>query len=86
MLEETIKPIEIHLGSQGRLVLPASLRRKLELKAGDKLLVREETGQIVLEKPAAIKKRLKARFSKISQERSLASELIAERREEARFD
>ena len=86
MSEEIIKPIEIHLGRQGRLVLPASLRRKLELKTGDKLLVREETGQIVLEKPAAIKKRLKARFSKIPKERSLASELIAERREEAQQD
>lgn len=86
MTEEIIKPIEVQLGRQGRLVLPAPLRRKLEIKTGDKLLVREEMGQIVIEKPATIKKRLKARFSKVPKERSLADELIAERREEAHFD
>lgn len=86
MTEEIIKPIEVQLGRQGRLVLPAPLRRKLEIKTGDKLFVREEMGQIVIEKPATIKKRLKARFNKVPKERSLADELIAERREEVRFD
>ena len=40
--------------------------------------------QLVLEKQSTIKQRLKSRFTKVSKERSLANELIAERREAAK--
>lgn len=77
------KSVEVHLGRQGRLVIPAALRRSLELKEGDKLVAREEKGRLVLEKQETIKHRLKKRFTKVSKDRSLADELIAERREAA---
>ncbi len=75
--------MEVHLGRQGRLVIPAAIRRSLELEEGDKLIVREEEGRLVLEKQNTIEKRLKNRFAKVSK-RSLADELIAERREAAK--
>jgi len=78
------KSVEVHLGRQGRLVIPAPLRKLLGLEEGDTLVAREEAGRLVLEKQAMVKQRLKARFARVSKDRSLADELIAERRKEAK--
>lgn len=75
---------EVRLGPQGRVVIPAALRRALGFEPGDTLLARLEDGRLVLEKPETIKRRLKARFAHIGPGTSLADELLAERREEAR--
>lgn len=74
---------EVNLGKQGRLVIPASLRRSLGFAEGDKLIVREEGGRLVIEKQETVKRRLKSRFAAISGARHLADELIAERKEAA---
>ncbi len=78
------KSVEVHLGRQGRLVIPAALRQLLGFEEGDSLIAREEAGRLVLEKQAMVKQRLKARFAQVPKDRSLADELIAERREEAK--
>jgi AbrB family looped-hinge helix DNA binding protein len=75
---------EVYLGRQGRLVIPATLRRFLGFEEGDTLIARSEEGRLILEKQETIKRRLKARFSQLPQETSLANELIAERHEEAK--
>ena len=82
-MNELSKSVEVHLGRQGRLVIPAALRRLLGFEEGDTLVAREEAGRLVLEKQATIKQRLKARFAQVPSERSLVDELIAERREAA---
>ena len=81
---ESSKYIEVHLGRQGRLVIPAALQRVLGFEEGDTLVARLEEGRLILEKREAIKQRLKARFSQLPKRTSLADELIAERREEAK--
>lgn len=78
------RSVEVHLGRQGRLVIPASLRRLLGFEAGDTLIARQEEGRLVLEKQEAIKLRLRARFKALPKDRSLVDELITERREEAK--
>ncbi len=83
-MNELPQSVKVHLGRQGRLVIPAVLRRSLGFEEGDALIARQEKGGLVLEKPEAIKLRLKARFSQVPKDRSLADELIAERREEAK--
>ena len=83
-MDKLSNSVEVHLGQQGRLVIPASLRRSLKLSAGDKLIAREEEGRIVLEKQSAIKQRLKNRFAQIPENRSLTDELIIERHEAAK--
>jgi AbrB family looped-hinge helix DNA binding protein len=83
-MTELSKPLEVHLGRQGRLVIPASLRRLLGFEIGDTLVARQEEGRLVIEKQETIKLRLKARFSKLPRDKSLVDELIAERREEAK--
>lgn len=83
-MPKSITQTEIHLGSQGRLVIPAPLRRSLGFASGDHLIARIEEGRLVLEKAGMIKQRLKSRFSRLPSTTSLAEELIAERREAAK--
>ncbi|MCY4451966.1 MAG: AbrB/MazE/SpoVT family DNA-binding domain-containing protein [Immundisolibacterales bacterium] len=74
---------DVRLGAQGRLVVPASIRKALGFRPGETLVARIENGHLVIEKPEAVERRLHAHFRKF-EGRSLAEELIAERREEAR--
>lgn len=74
---------DVRLGPQGRLVVPAPIRKALGFRPGETLVARIEDGHLVIEKPEAVERRLHARFRKF-EGRSLAEELIAERREEAR--
>jgi len=75
---------EVQLGAQGRLVIPASLRKSLNLEQGDRLIVRQEGESLVLERREAIESRLWEMFSHLPREINLVDELIAERRSEAR--
>ncbi len=72
----------VTLGAQGRLVLPGHFRKALDLTPGDRLLVRLEQEHLVVEKIEAVERRVHARFRK-AEGRSLAAELIEERRREA---
>ena len=74
---------DVQLGAQGRVVVPAPIRKALGFQSGDTLVARVEDGRLVIEKPESVERRIRARFRK-SGDRSLAEELIAERREEAR--
>lgn len=74
---------DVQFGAQGRIVVPASIRRALGFQPGDTLVARIEDDHLVIEKPASVERRMRARFLG-SAGRSLAEELIAERREEAR--
>lgn len=74
---------EVQIGAQGRLVIPAALRKALNLKPGDRLVVRSEGNRLVLEKREAVVERLQAMFAHVPPEVSLVDELIAERRAEA---
>ncbi len=75
---------EVQLDLQGRLVIPGPLRRSLGFESGDSLIARMEDGRLILEKAETIKQRLKSRFDQLPPGTSLAEELIAERREEAK--
>jgi AbrB family looped-hinge helix DNA binding protein len=74
---------EVQVGAQGRLVIPAALRKALNLKPGDRLVARQEGDRLVLERREAVVKRLQAAFEHIPKNVSLVDELIAERRAEA---
>ena len=82
-MPESTTQIEIQLDPQGRIVIPAYLRRTLGFEAGDRLIARKEDGRLVLEKPEVIKQRLKKRFAHIPSTISLAQQLIDERKKEA---
>jgi len=73
----------IRVGQQGRLVIPASVRKALHLKAGDTLNVAIDSGRIVLESQNEAWERLQQRFAAVKGKISMVDELIAERRAEA---
>ncbi len=75
----------ILLGERGRLVLPADLRRSMELQPGDRLIAtRDPNGDLRLVPARELARRLHGLYRKLAPDRSLADELIQERREEAR--
>lgn len=75
--------IEVTVGRQGRLVVPAPLRRRLGIEAGDVLVASAQENRLVLERREAIVARARDRFAHIPADVSLADELIDHRREEA---
>ena len=75
---------EVQLDPQGRLVIPAPLRRSLGFESGDHLIARMEEGRLILEKTETVKQRLKNRFAHLPPTVSLTEELMAERRQEAK--
>jgi AbrB family looped-hinge helix DNA binding protein len=72
------------VGPQGRLVIPAAIRRELGLAPGAVLAARVEDGRLVLEPREVALSRLRGRFQTVTASVSLADELIDERRKEAR--
>jgi AbrB family looped-hinge helix DNA binding protein len=83
-MAETTEVTEVRVGSHGRVVLPAALRKALGVAVGDTLIARREDGRLILEKPETILRRIYALFEGIPGDVSLADELIQERRAEAR--
>jgi AbrB family looped-hinge helix DNA binding protein len=77
------RAIEVIVGGQGRLVVPAALRRRLGIAAGDVLIARAEDDRLVLERRQAVLARLRKRFAVVPAGVSLVDELIEERRREA---
>jgi len=74
---------EVQIGAQGRMIIPAALRKSMNLKPGDRLIARQAGDSLVLERRSDIEKRLLAMFTDASINTSLAAQLIAERRQEA---
>ncbi len=78
------KTVQVHVGPQGRIVIPAQFREALDIRPGLILIARVEDGRLVLEKREQILARLRETFAQVPDGVSLVDELIAERREEAR--
>ena len=74
----------VHVGPQGRIVIPAHIREALDIRPGQELIARVEDGRLVLETRENILMRLQDTFTRASRGVSLVDQLIAERREEAR--
>jgi AbrB family looped-hinge helix DNA binding protein len=73
-----------HVGDRGRFVVPAEVRRRLQLEDGDLLVidVNEEDGHFIVRKAADVAHGLRGYLN--AGGRSLSDELIEERRAEAR--
>ena len=77
-------PWTVQLGDRGRLVLPAPARRELGLQAGSRLtLTIEKPGVLTLTTPKAAAAQCRGLLESSGEGRSLAEELISERREAA---
>jgi AbrB family looped-hinge helix DNA binding protein len=74
----------VRLGPQGRLVIPAKVRRAAGIGPGDALAVHTRDGQVIIESRENVERRIRERFAHIPSDVDLADELIADRRAEAR--
>lgn len=75
----------VALGDRGRLVLPAPLCRRLDLHPGDRLIITvDPEGGFRAISAREQARRLRGLYRDLAPGRSLAAELIAARREEAR--
>lgn len=75
----------VQLGARGRLVLPARARRELGLEQGSRMILTiEEPGVLKLTSARAAAESCLGLLRPLGEGRSLAEELIAERREAAR--
>lgn len=73
----------VTVGPQGRIVIPAAIRRALDLEEGATLAVRVDGRRLILETRAEILDRLRKRYADAGA-KGLSRQLIADRREEAR--
>ena len=82
-MPDPVLQTDIQLGAQGRVVVPAAIRKALGFEPGESLVARVEDGRLIIEKAESVERRVRARFETLKG-RSLADRLVAERREEAR--
>jgi AbrB family looped-hinge helix DNA binding protein len=75
--------VKTKIGEGGRIVIPAEYRQALGLQVGDEVILRLEGRELrIFTLNQAIKRAQELVSRYIPQERSLADELIAERRRE----
>ncbi|OLM19208.1 MULTISPECIES: AbrB/MazE/SpoVT family DNA-binding domain-containing protein [unclassified Pseudonocardia] len=77
---------EVVVNRDGRVLIPAQVRRDLGLAAGSTLLLSVEDGRVVMESRAQLVARMRREIDESWQggsQTSAADELIAERRAEA---
>jgi AbrB family looped-hinge helix DNA binding protein len=71
----------VRMGPQGRIVVPAELRRELGLDEGSTLNATTRGGRLILEPRSVVLDRMRRRFAEAPT--SLSRELLDDRREEA---
>jgi len=75
--------VKTKIGEGGRIVIPAEYRQALDLQVGDEVILRLEGRELrIFTLNQAIRRAQELVSRSIPQERSLADELIAERRRE----
>jgi AbrB family looped-hinge helix DNA binding protein len=80
-----IEGIQARINQNGRIVIPAVIRKAMGVKLGDSVVMSLEDGVLRIEPQLAKIRRIQREFEPFANPASLASdELIAERREEAR--
>jgi AbrB family looped-hinge helix DNA binding protein len=72
-----------HVGDRGRFVVPAEVRRRLDLDPGDLLVIDVTDDAFVVRKAADVAHGFRGYLRDLAPGRDLAAELIAERRIEA---
>lgn len=71
------------MSANGRIVIPAAIRRELGLAVGDELTLGVERGRVVIESRANLLRSIQAEVKAAAGDRNLVDELIAERRRTA---
>ena len=78
-----MQAVELSVGKQGRIVIPANLRQQLAIQAGSNLIAWVDNGRLILETKEQLWQTIHAACNEIPEDTDLAQELIDERRAEA---
>lgn len=78
-----MQTVELSVGKQGRIVIPANLRHQLALESGAQLVAWVEDGRLIMESKDQLWQSVHSACDNISADTDLAQELINERRIEA---
>jgi len=75
----------LEVGPQGRIVIPATIRKAMGIEVGAKLVARVEDGRLVLETQDQLLNQFYSRFAqaRLQPGESIVDELIAEHRGES---
>lgn len=74
----------LRVGPQGRVVIPADMRRHLKIVPGETLTAHIESDRLILERREQVLERLRSELRDATPKgRSMVDELIAERRAES---
>ena len=79
----TLEQTKTKIAEGGRVVIPVEYRRALQLEVGDEILVTLNNGEITIIPRKEALRRAQDIVSSYCSSRSLAEELIGERRQEA---
>ena len=82
-----MKRYSVAVQENGRMVLPAELRRELGIGKGDRIVIEADGDTIVLSTPERSRRQARELFRRyVPEGRRLADEVIADRRSEAARD
>ena len=79
-MSTNIVTVKVNVGPQGRVVIPAEMRRAWNLEPGETLIARLENDRVTLERPEQALERVFDPYADLVGGSSMADELIAERR------
>lgn len=69
------------VGERGQVTIPKALRERLNITGGEKVVVRESDGRIIIEKPVTRDELAEGYRTRASRERDLAEEFAGVSRE-----
>lgn len=74
----------LEVGEQGQVVIPIKMLEAIGFQPGQKIVVSNKEGRLLIETQEQIKQKIQGMLAHLPKDRSLADELIQERREAAR--
>lgn len=84
-VETAPRPISAKINANGRIVIPAEMRKRMGVAPGDTVMLTEEDGVLRVQSHRSMIRQIQEEFRPFRKPGvSMVDELIAERREEAR--
>jgi AbrB family looped-hinge helix DNA binding protein len=84
-VDTTLPPISARINANGRIVIPAEMRKRMGVAPGDTVLLTEEDGVLRVQSHRAMIRQIQEEFKKYRKPGvSMVDEFIADRHEEAR--
>lgn len=81
MINMRVKTIKV--SDKGQISIPQDIREEIGIKKGDELILIEDKGKIMLERPEKIAKNILNSFTVLASEKSLAKDWLSKEDEEA---